>query len=710
MKTEKIAASVMAATLGLSTVNIQAGFKTNAISISETNMNIQTLYADKTYSLGDITGDSIVNAVDASCVLAEYSILSTDGKYTFTDEQISAADINKDNRIDANDASEILAYYSYLSTGGKILDMQEYLNYMHPPKPPQSTTSTTSGTTVNTTTSSATQTSETKISSNSGTTSTTTNGTISDTTESATTTSSSTTVTTTNPDKVSEIRISQTELNLNVGNGALAANVTMLPSTAKNKSEIWTSSDENIAVVDDEGWVFGKSEGNCTITVKSADNPQVSAKINVKVTDTSLVKDIKLSRTSFILQKGYGELSANVTMLPSTAKDKSEIWTSSDENIAVVDNEGWVFGKNAGTCTITVKSAANPAVSAQIEVIVYENEPPVTTTATSTTIMTSTSTTTSVTTSATTTTANSTIKVNEIKAKENDIKMTIGEYKIAYITMLPENATNKNEIWKSSDESIAVVDSQGGITALKEGVCIITVKSEDNPDVKADINVTVTNSNKVTEIHLSKYEMTVGIGYKDLSWVTMLPSTATNKNEIWKSSDENIATVDEFGWILGKNIGECTVTVYSEDNPSVKAEIAVKVVATSEAEKPNPWESALFSCLSQEQSDNKNVALYTPFPKNASGKYVVDYTITDANGKITTLSSPVLIVPETDSVTTRLNAETSNFTVTSYLTNLSTNQRIEIGTYKLCSDPRYARTVNENIYNAFYSLGGIVTE
>ena len=401
-------------------------------------MNIQTLYADKTYSLGDITGDSIVNAVDASCVLAEYSILSTDGKYTFTDEQISAADINKDNRIDANDASEILAYYSYLSTGGKILDMQEYLNYMHPPKPPQSTTSTTSVTTVNTTTSSATQTSETKISSNSGTTSTTTNGTISNTTESATTTSSSTTATTTNPDKVSEIRISQTELNLNVGNGALAANVTMLPSTAKNKSEIWTSSDENIAIVDDEGWVFGKS----AITSICADTAGLAALFTVIVQVPAFLPNTHPS-------------------LSTTAIFSSELVHISDLSLAVA---------------------------------------------------------------ATTTTANSTIKVNEIKAKENDIKMTIGEYKIAYITMLPENATNKNEIWKSSDESIAVVDSQGGITALKEGVCIITVKSEDNPDVKADINVTVTNSNKVTEIHLSKYEMTVGIGYKDLSWVTMLPS------------------------------------------------------------------------------------------------------------------------------------------------------------------------------------------
>ncbi|MDE5936224.1 MAG: Ig-like domain-containing protein, partial [Ruminococcus sp.] len=693
MKTEKIVASVMAAALGLSTVNIQACFKTDAISISETNINTQVFYADKTYSLGDVTGDSIVNAVDASCILAEYSILSTGGKYTFTDEQISAADVNKDNMIDANDASEILAYYSYLSTGGKILDMQEYLNYMNPPKPPQSTT-TTSGTTASTTTttSSATRTSETKTSGNSGITSTTTKGTTSSTTESATTnstiqttnntitssttssaTTTITTATTTNPDKVSEIRISQTELNLNVGNGALAANVTMLPLTAKDKSEIWTSSDENIAVVDSEGWVFGKSEGNCTITVKSADNPEVSAKINVKVTDASSVKDIKLSRTSLMIKKGYGELSANVTMLPSTAKDKSEIWTSSDENIAVVDNEGWVFGKNTGTCTITVKSAANPAVYAQIEVIVYENDPPVTTTATSTAVTTSNSITTSVTTSATTTnTSNNTIKVTEIKAKENDIKMTVGEYKIAYITMLPENATNKNEIWKSSDESIAVVDSQGGITALKEGVCVITVKSEDNPNVKADINVTVINSNKVTEINLSKYEMTIGIGYKDLSWVTMLPSTATNKNEIWKSSDESIATVDEFGWVLGKSIGKCTVTVCSEDNPNVKAEIAVNVVATSEAEKPTPWESALFSCLSQEQSDNNNVALYTPFPKNASGKYVVDYVITDANGKVTTLSSPALHVPETNSVTTRLNAETSSFTVTSYLTDLNT--------------------------------------
>ncbi|MDE7105481.1 MAG: Ig-like domain-containing protein [Ruminococcus sp.] len=720
MKTEKITASIMAATLGLSTV-IPVGFNTNAILISETSINKQTFYADKTYSLGDINGDNIVDAADASCVLSEYSILSTSGKYTFTEKQKLAADTNKDSFIDANDASEILAYYSYLSTGGKILDMQEYINYM---QNPQQSTTTTSITTAKTTTSTTTTTTlDSTTSDNAQTTSSTTKNTTSSTTESDTittttaisstssaTTSITTTVTTetttitttatTNPDKVSAIRISQTELVLNVGNGALAANVTMLPSTALNKSEIWTSSDKNIATVDDEGWVIGKSEGTCIITVKSEDNPEISAEITVNVTDTSLVKDIRLSRTSFMLKTGYGELSANVTMLPVTAVNKDEIWTSSDEKIATVDNEGWVIGKSAGTCIITVKSVSNPDISAQIEVIVYDNEPPVTTTTTTTTTTETT----------TTTTTGNTIRVTEIKTTENDIEMIVGENKTAYITMLPENATNKNEIWTSSDENIAVVDGQGRITALKEGVCVITVKSEDNPDVKMNIVVTVTNPNKVTQICLSKYEMTIGVGNKDLSWVTMLPSTALNKNEIWKSSDENIATVDEFGWVYGKSIGECTVTVYSEDNPTVKAEIAVKVVDPSNAPTPNPGDSMLFSRLATNESDSKNTALYTPFPKNASGRFIIDYIITDANGKTITLSSNTLLVPEVNSVTTPLTAETSNFTVTSYLTNLNTNKRIVIGTYEICSDPRYAKTVSENIYNAFYSLDGIITE
>ena len=50
-----------------------------------------------------------------------------------------------------------------------------------------------------------------------------------------------------------------------------------------------------------------------------------------------------------------------VTMLPENAPDKGEIWTSSDESIATVDQWGWVYGKKAGTCIVTVTSTSNPA-------------------------------------------------------------------------------------------------------------------------------------------------------------------------------------------------------------------------------------------------------------------------------------------------------------------------------------------------------------
>ena len=57
--------------------------------------------------------------------------------------------------------------------------------------------------------------------------------------------------------------------------------------------------------------------------------------------------------------------------------------------------------------------------------------------------------------------------------------------------MLPESASNKDELWTSSDESVAIVDAYGNITGVGEGKCTVTVASCDNPSVKADVAVTV---------------------------------------------------------------------------------------------------------------------------------------------------------------------------------------------------------------------------
>ncbi len=68
--------------------------------------------------LGDVNGDNLIDASDASQILAIYSVQSTGGTPVESAEQLLSADVNGDGLTDASDASTILAYYAYVSTGG----------------------------------------------------------------------------------------------------------------------------------------------------------------------------------------------------------------------------------------------------------------------------------------------------------------------------------------------------------------------------------------------------------------------------------------------------------------------------------------------------------------------------------------------------------------------------------------------------------------
>ena len=59
------------------------------------------------------------------------------------------------------------------------------------------------------------------------------------------------------------------------------------------------------------------------------------------------------------------------------------------------------------------------------------------------------------------------------------------------VLMEPEDAFDKSEHWESSDESVAIVDESGNITAVGEGRCVIRVTALSNPEVYAEVIVTV---------------------------------------------------------------------------------------------------------------------------------------------------------------------------------------------------------------------------
>ncbi len=87
----------------------------------------KTKYVKKNYTLGDVNNDNLIDSVDASIILAEYTRLSSNMPSGLNSEQSDAADINLDSKIDAIDASQILGYYAAVSSG-KYISLTDFIN------------------------------------------------------------------------------------------------------------------------------------------------------------------------------------------------------------------------------------------------------------------------------------------------------------------------------------------------------------------------------------------------------------------------------------------------------------------------------------------------------------------------------------------------------------------------------------------------------
>lgn len=132
------------------------------------------------------------------------------------------------------------------------------------------------------------------------------------------------------------------------------------------------------------------------------------------------------------------------------------------------------------------------------------------------------------------------------------------------------------------EETTADVDTTEGETTDGETTDEETTDEETTEEETTEAETTDEETTegeeiKVESIELDKYTVNIKIGEDDMPMVTMLPEDAENKGEIWESSDTKVATVNRYGKIVGVGEGECTVTVTSEDNPDVKAEVKVTV-------------------------------------------------------------------------------------------------------------------------------------
>ncbi len=128
---------------------------------------------------------------------------------------------------------------------------------------------------------------------------------------------------------------------------------TFSPMNAAVNSFVWTSSDEEIAIVDSLGRVTALAIGETIITVSTPDG-KLKAGSTVEVIEQAapvLVNSLEVNPDSFTL--GIGDLiQMQAKINPTDAADKSIKWTSSDPSIAAVDSTGLVLGQNFGEAQI----------------------------------------------------------------------------------------------------------------------------------------------------------------------------------------------------------------------------------------------------------------------------------------------------------------------------------------------------------------------
>ncbi|MFZ1237096.1 MAG: Ig-like domain-containing protein [Prevotella sp.] len=159
----------------------------------------------------------------------------------------------------------------------------------------------------------------------------------------------------------------------------------------------------------------------------------------------------------------------------------------------------------------------------------------------------------------------------------NKMSMTLkkGMSETLTATVTPNDASNSNVNWKSSDNSIVSV-SNGKCTALSAGSATIIATSEDG-NFAASCQVTVNVD--ISGITLSDGDITIEKGHSRTLKVNISPDDATNKSLKWKSSDENVATIDASGNITAVNNGNAIITATSADG-TVSASCKVSVIVT----------------------------------------------------------------------------------------------------------------------------------
>ena len=336
--------------------------------------------------------------------------------------------------------------------------------------------------------------------------------------------------------KTQSVSLSPSSVTLSKGGSKI-----LLASTTPPGGNIgWSTSSPTVASVNSAGLVTALSAGTAVITAKAADGGGAYASCVVTVTNSQKVQSIALNNYTLNWPVGKsGTYKAVCT--PDNASNKNVTWKSSNTSVAAVSSSGVLRAVAPGTATITCTAADGGGAQAVSRVTVYQ-------------------------------------PVTSIVLNNTSLCWSIGKTGYFKAAVSPDNATNKNVTWKSSNTSVATVTSGGLLTAVGAGTATITCTAADGSGVTAKCTVTVAPQ-PVTGITLNNTSLDWKISRTGYFKASITPDNASNKRVTWKSSNTGVATVSSDGLLTAVGAGTATIKCTAADGSGVTAKCTVKVSA-----------------------------------------------------------------------------------------------------------------------------------
>lgn len=156
-----------------------------------------------------------------------------------------------------------------------------------------------------------------------------------------------------------------------------------------------------------------------------------------------------------------------------------------------------------------------------------------------------------------------TVPVSGLSVSQTSLTLTEGEEAHLTVTVVPDNATDKSVVWKSSDAAVATVND-GLVRAVAPGTATITVATPDGQQTASCFVTVNRQAVPVTSVSLDQTSLEMLVGDEVTLTATVSPADADIKIVSWSSDNEAVATVAD-GKVKAVGAGDATITVTTTD-------------------------------------------------------------------------------------------------------------------------------------------------